>query len=231
LTHYGIKKPLVSLHKFNESFREQKVVQDLKQGLSIALISDAGTPGISDPGSKLVQSCLEHKIRVVPIPGPSACIAALSCAGVEMDRFQFLGFLPKKASELKQCLQEALSYPGSTVCFESPRRLIKTLELLQQLAPERLLAIARELTKLHEEVCRGTAEELLAHWKEKQVKGELVLILSREKEPAGVWEELSIEEHLEQVQRSYQLTRKEAVMLVAKLRGLKKRDVYNTACT
>ena len=226
LEHYGIKKPLISFHKFNESFRENKLIEDLKQGLAIALISDAGTPTISDPGSRLIQSCLSEQIRVVPIPGPSASIAALSCSGLDTERFQFLGFLPKKASELKHCLREILSYPGTTLCFESPHRLIKSLECLNLLAPQRLLAVARELTKQYEEIRRGTAEELLAHWKAKGAKGEIVLMISGSKEEEHPWQELSIEAHLDQVQSEYKLSRQEAILMVAKLRGIKKRDVY-----
>src|ERR1700733_30336 len=122
LRHYQIRKPLTSLHKFNESKKQQAIVEDLHRGQTIGLISDAGTPAISDPGSWLIQRCLEEKIRVIPIPGASALTTALSCSGLNTERFQFCGFLPKKASELKKCLQELLAYPGTTVCYESPHR-------------------------------------------------------------------------------------------------------------
>ena len=228
LRHYQIHKPLNSLHKFNESKKQQAIIEDLLRGQTIGLISDAGTPAISDPGSWLIQRCLEEKIRVVPIPGASALITALSCSGLNTERFQFCGFLPKKASELKKCLQELLAYPGTTVCYESPHRLLNTLKQIDQLASKRLLAVARELTKQFEEVQRGTAHELMSHWQGKEVKGEIVLLISGQEEEVD-WQELSLEEHVAQMVTEYKLDRSEAILMVAKLRGIKKRDVYQAA--
>jgi 16S rRNA (cytidine1402-2'-O)-methyltransferase len=232
LHHYEIRKPLISFHKFTESTKQQTIVEDLKKGSVIGLISDAGTPGISDPGGKLIQECLEQGIKVISIPGASACIAALSCSGLETDRFQFCGFLPRKTAELKRTLQELLSYPGTTICYESPKRLLNTLECLSALASNRLIVVARELTKQFEETRRGTAQELINHWKEKEVRGEIVLMISGQKDNSlQEWQNLSIEEHVELMQSSYKLTKQEAIIYVAKIRGVKKRDIYNKMCS
>ena len=228
LEHYAIKKPLVSFHKFNEAAKTQQIIDDLAEGQSIGLISDAGTPGISDPGSRLIQACISAGIPITPIPGASACIAALSCSGLPTDRFQFYGFLPRTSSALRQALQEILLYPGTTVCYESPHRLMKTLAALETIAPDRALAVARELTKKYEQVARGNASALLNLWQASAIKGEIVLLISGNPEGAAAdFEHLSLEDHVAEVQTAFKLSRQDAIKLVAKLRGLQKRAVYN----
>lgn len=228
LSHFEIQKPLKSFHKFNESLKEDRIIRDLHDGMKIALVSDAGTPGISDPGSKLVQRCLAENIEVTAIPGACAAILALSCSGFDTNRFQFFGFLPKKTAELRRTLQDLLTYSGTTICYESPFRLLDLLELFNELAPERKLAVARELTKKFEEIRRGTAKELLEHWKEHEVKGEIVVLISGEDHPATQdWESLSPEEHVALLEKTYHLSRHDAIKLAAEVRGVPKRHVYN----
>ncbi|MBA3957752.1 MAG: 16S rRNA (cytidine(1402)-2'-O)-methyltransferase [Parachlamydiaceae bacterium] len=228
LTHYEIQKPLKSFHKFNESFKENTIIEDLIAGLQIALVSDAGTPGISDPGAQLVARCVAENIQVISIPGPCAAVAALSCSGLNTDLFQFYGFLPKKTSELTKVLNTLLNYPGTTICYESPHRLLDVLEVLQELAPTRKLVVARELTKKFEEIQRGTAESLLNHWKQNPLKGEIVLMLEGYTETQELdWSELTPGEHVMAIQETYKLSRMDAIKMVAKLRNVPKRSIYN----
>lgn len=228
LTHYDIHKSLKSFHQFSEDSRMQEIIQDLLSGTSIALISDAGTPGISDPGTILVQKCLEHNINVTAIPGACAAITALSCSGLTTDRFQFCGFLPRKTNERRQALQEILMYAGTTVCYESPNRLIDTLQCLHELDPIRKIAVCRELTKKFEEVQRGTAAELMSYWDTHTLKGEVVLLIAGEEQPATEqWDTLTPEEHVTFLEKSYGLSRREAIKMAAKMRGVPKRVIYN----
>lgn len=228
LHHYEIRKPLKSFHKFSESAKQQEILDDLKQGVKIALISDAGTPGIADPGENLIKECVKQEIPVVVIPGPCAVIAALCCSGLSTERFQFVGFLPRKTGELRRCLQELLTYPGTTICYESPNRLSDVLEVLNELASDRQLVVARELTKKFEEVKRGVASELLSYWSEHVLKGEIVLLISAaEKQESREWESLTPQEHVDFIQSTYGVSRQEAILHAAKIRGVSKREVYN----
>lgn len=173
LKAYEIKKPLRSYHGFNAARKEDEIVQDLRAGKDIALVSDAGTPGISDPGQRLAQRCQKEGLEYTAIPGACSPIVALTLSGFASQPFQFFGFLPKKPSHLKQALNDALQYNGTTIFLESPFRVIKTLKLLEEMAPGRKLGIARELTKIHEEVRIGTASELL----NVTAKGEFILLI------------------------------------------------------
>lgn len=227
LDHYDIHLPLTSFHQFNESAREASVLNDLRNGKQIALISDAGTPCISDPGIKLVQACLKENIPVTALPGPCAALVALVCSGFDISRFQFFGFLPKKRGELRTILQELLLYPGVTVCYESPNRLIPLLELLAELAPARPLCVGRELTKKFEEFRRGTALELLAVWQNIPLRGEIVLLIDATHETASQpWKDLDPLEHVAWLEKNFGLTRHEAIKLAADQRGVPKREVY-----
>lgn len=227
LQHYQIKKPLKSYHKFNESSQAEAILKDLASGLHICLISDAGTPGISDPGAALVKACVDNQIPVMANPGPCAAIQALSCSGLPTDRFQFWGFLAKKENELKHQLQSILAYPGTTICYESPHRLLNVLELIQTLQPDRLLVVARELTKKFEEWFRGNAAQHLEHWNEGVLKGEIVLLISPAAEQQHQdWSAWTPEEHVQWIEETYSLTRKEAIKLAAELRGVPKRQIY-----
>lgn len=225
LNHYQIKKPLLAYHKFNETSQIKQIIEKLQSGLKICLISDAGTPLISDPGYKLVEQCIKENIEITSIPGPCAAIDALLLSGLDTQKFQFVGFLPKKVSELKSALQDYTVYPGTTICYESPERLLKTLELLKTLNPGISTAVARELTKIFEEVLRGTAQELCECARNKPLKGECVLMIQG-KERKEDFSHLSIQEHIALVEETYSLTRKEAIKLVAEQRQLPKRAIY-----
>ena len=228
LNHYEIKKPLKSFHKFNELTKQDQIIADLNKGLNIALISDAGTPGISDPGEKLIHACIEQNLTVTPIPGACAAISALCCSGLDTSLFQFIGFLPKKAGELKKTLQSVLQYDGTTICYESPNRLLEVLETLHSLDPSRKIVLAREITKIHEEFVRGSPQTLINHWNNSPQKGEVVLLIS--KNPNNTtpdWEHLTPEEHVQQIQSTYGASKQEAIVICAKIRGVSKRDIYN----
>lgn len=173
MREYEIDTPLKSFHKFSEAKKEDAIIQDLKNGLTIALISDAGTPCISDPGSRLVRRCIDEEIQPQPVPGPCAAVAALIGSGKETERFQFVGFLPKKQGRLLRELTEYLEAPYTTICYESAKRIHKVLKLIDEAAPSHEIVIARELTKKYEEFRRGTAKELM----EQSFKGELVILL------------------------------------------------------
>lgn len=230
LNHYSIEKQLISFHKFSESSKENRIIEDLKAGKNIALISDAGTPGISDPGSQLVAECKEQDIEVISIPGACAAIAALTCSGLNTDMFQFLGFIPRKAGERRSFFQDVLRYKGTSICYESPNRLIESLGTINELAPDRLVVIARELTKKFEEVRRGTAQELINRWEDEEVRGEIVLLVAGEVK--GVvesdWTNLSPEEHVALMETQYNLTKNEAIKMVAQIRGVAKREIYKS---
>lgn len=227
MQHYAIDKPLRSFHKFNEASRENQVIEDLKQGKNIALISDAGTPGISDPGERLVQECASAGLEIVPIPGACAAIAGISASGLTTERFQFLGFLPRKDQQLRLCLLDVLAYTGTSICYEAPTRLVDLLQLLSELAPHRHIVVAREITKKFEEFRRGTAAQLLEHWQQHTPKGEVVVMIGPPTEPeGGDWDALTPEEHVAHVQQQFNISRKEAIKVVADLRNLSKRDLY-----
>ena len=225
LRHFGIEKPLLSLHQFNEKSREERILRDLEEGRTICLISDAGTPLVSDPGFSLVRACIEKKIPFTAIPGPCSLIQALVLSGFESERFQFIGFLPRKKGALQEALRSALSYRGTSIAFESPERLIETLEEIHALAPRRETAVARELTKKFEECCRGTPEELLAHFRAAPPRGEIVLLL-RQGELAQ--EEIPLDELIELLQEHHGLSLKEAIKIAASLKKLPKKEIYKS---
>lgn len=225
LEHYHIEKPLESFHQFSEAAKEEKILKRLQAGEIICLISDAGTPTISDPGFRLVRCCREKQIPVSSIPGPCAAVVALSGSGLETERFQFIGFLPKKKGELKKTLTETLHYSGTTICYESPERLLNTLNTLQMLAPLRELVVAREITKRFEEWQRGTAEELISYYSSHPLKGEIVLLIGQDKDETA-WQELTPEEHIKWLEATYGISQKEAIQLAAKMRGVPKREIY-----
>lgn len=177
LQRYSIKNRLVPFHRFNEKSREKIILEDLAAAKKIALLSDAGMPTISDPGSKLVAACNRLQIAVTTLPGPSAPLTALSLSGLVTDRFQFVGFLPKPKGEKQRLLTEIFLYPGVSICFESPHRLRKTLQDIANLSPDRLIYIARELTKKFEEMKSGSAKQLLQYFAMKPVKGEITILI------------------------------------------------------
>lgn len=178
----GIKKPLISCHKFNEASRWNQILERLRNGQTAALVSDAGTPGISDPGSLTIQKAVELSIRIEPVPGPVAFVTALMGAGLPTDEIHFVGFLPKKEAQLRERVQQLLKLPGTLAVYESPYRLGRLIALIAQLAPERQLVIARELTKRFEEFVRGKAAELHQKLAGRVWKGEAVVLIGPEED-------------------------------------------------
>src|SRR4051794_23708820 len=181
LSHYGITTKTISYHEHNEQQRLAGLIERLKQGTSIAVVSDAGTPSISDPGFRLVRAAIENEIAVVPVPGPSALIAALIAAGLPTDQFFFTGFLPPRASARRARLAELQSVPGTLIFYEAPHRLTETLKDAYEILGEREAVVARELTKLHEEIRRGRLSVLTADYAERKqdIRGEIVVLIDR----------------------------------------------------
>lgn len=180
LNHYGINTKTISYHEHNEQQRAAELIDRLKQGSDVAVVSDAGTPSISDPGFRLVRAAIENEIAVVPVPGPSALIAALIAAGLPTDEFFFAGFLPARGSARRARLNELRSVPGTLIFYEAPHRLAETLKDAYEILGEREAVVARELTKLHEEIRRGRLSELSADYAEKtDVRGEIVVLIDR----------------------------------------------------
>ncbi len=178
LHHHGISKPMVSFHEHNEAFRTASLIEDIALGRSVALITDAGMPGISDPGFRLVRACRERNLPVTVLPGPSAVPTALAGSGLPSNAFYFGGFLPVKSGRRRNELERAIAREETSIYFESPHRLVKSLEVLHEIAPETSVCVARELTKKFEEYRRGQPGELLAHYQAHPPKGEITLVMS-----------------------------------------------------
>lgn len=177
LQHYELSLPLVSFHEHNEKRRLGQVLQDLRAGRDIALVSDGGTPLINDPGFTLVRACHEEGLPLTALPGPCAAVSALALSGLATHRFQFVGFLPRKKGARQRMLAQALTYPGTTIAYESPHRLVTVLGELAALDPCAGAAVARELTKQYEELRRGDAAALLTHYQSHPPRGEIVLLI------------------------------------------------------
>jgi 16S rRNA (cytidine1402-2'-O)-methyltransferase len=178
LSHFDIHTPLVSYFEHNELKKLDKLLSHMKRGKEIALVSDAGTPGISDPGYRLVQQTVERGIPVIPIPGPSAVIAALSISGLPTDSFTFAGFLPKKGGKRRKLLEKLGDLDGTSILYESPHRLMRTLEDLLEVCGDRQIVIARELTKAFEETIRGSIREVINTLESRRIKGEVTIVLA-----------------------------------------------------
>ena len=232
LNHFDIHTPMTSYHEYNKIDKGHYLVEQMLAGKNIALITDAGTPGISDPGEELVRMCHEAGIVVTPIPGPAACINALIMSGRPTRRFCFEAFLPQDKKEKQAVLEELKRETRTIILYEAPHRLIQTLETLQEaLGADRKLTLCRELTKKHETVFLTTLSEALVYYKENQPRGEFVLVVegrSREEmeaEKQQNWLEIPLEAHMARYEAAG-MDRKEAMKQVAKDRGLSKRDVY-----
>lgn len=233
LNHFEIQTPMTSYHEFNKYEKGRKLVEKLLEGQNIALITDAGTPGISDPGEELVQMCYEAGVPVTSLPGAVACVTALTLSGMSTRRFAFEAFLPTDKKEREAVLQEMESETRTIVMYEAPHRLVKTLKLLaEHLGSERKITVCRELTKRHETAFRSTIAEAMAYYEANDPKGECVLVIegrSREEmrmEAQARWEEMSVEEHMEHY-LSQGIGKKDAMKRVAKDRGVPKREIYN----
>src|SRR5437899_3153300 len=177
LKHFGIARPLLSYFQFNEARRSEEIIARLQRGEKIALVTDAGSPGISDPGERVVRAAIDAGLRVEPVPGPSALVAALTAGGLATDEFHFVGFLPHKPGQRRKRLEKLQQIPGTAVIYESPYRILKLLGELQEIFPEQRIVLARELTKKFEEFLRGTAAELLAALEKRSIKGEFVVLI------------------------------------------------------
>ena len=178
LRHYNIDKPFLSYHQHNEAMRTAALVEQIADGKNVALVTDAGLPGISDPGGRLIRACIKRELPLAIIPGPSSVLTALAGSGFPTDRFSFCGFLPIKSGQRARELRAAAEQIGTVIFFESPYRLLKTLTACSEIMPDRQLCVARELTKKFEEYRRGTAAELLQHYATRSPKGEIVLLIS-----------------------------------------------------
>lgn len=231
LNHFDIQTPMTSYHEFNKIEKAYQLVAKLKEGKNIALITDAGTPGISDPGEDIVRICYEEGIEVTSLPGAAACITALTMSGRPTRRFAFEAFLPKDKKERAAVLEELKDETRTIIIYEAPHHLLKTVKELQSALGDRELTVCRELTKKHEEKIQTTFSSLLAYYEDREPRGEYVLVIcgkSREeivKQQQASWEEMSIEEHMSYYENQG-IDRKEAMKMVAKDRGVSKRDIY-----
>lgn len=227
LRHYGIQKELVSYHEHNELTRAPELVIQLEEGAQVALVSDAGTPLVSDPGHRLVSQCLRHHIPVVPIPGPSAFVAALAASGMPTEEFLFVGFLPSRAGARRKKLEELRSEPRALVLYEAPHRLAETLWDAADILGARHAVIAREVTKIHEEFLRGPLGELRDAARERAPRGEITLLIGpADGEPAQAVPGISLKQRVEQLELELGLDRKAALKQAARERGLGKREAY-----
>lgn len=232
LNHFDIHTPMTSYHEYNKYEKGRRLVEKLLEGKDIALITDAGTPGISDPGEELVRMCCEAGIRVTSLPGAAACITALTISGLPTRRFAFEAFLPSDKKEREAVLEDLERETRTIILYEAPHRLQKTLRLLADRLGERRVAVCRELTKKHETAFRAVLPEAAEYYKTNEPKGECVLVIegrSRreiEREKQEKWEEMSIDEHF-RYYISQGFDRKEAMKRTAKDRGVQKREIYN----
>ena len=232
LNHFEIKTPMTSYHEYNKIDKAYQLVAKMREGKNIALITDAGTPGISDPGEDIVRICYEEGIPVTSLPGAAACITALTMSGLPTRRFAFEAFLPKDKKEHQAVLEELKTETRTIIIYEAPHHLVRTLqELSDTLGGDRRLTICRELTKRHEEKLQMTLTDSLSYYEVNEPRGEYVLIIAgrsrdvmKKEEQAG-WEALSLEEHMAHYE-SQGIDRKEAMKRVAKDRGVSKRDIY-----
>ena len=231
LNHFEIKTPMTSYHEFNKIDKAYQLVEKLKEGKNIALITDAGTPGISDPGEDIVRICYEQGVPVTSLPGAAACITALTMSGRPTRRFAFEAFLPKDKKERAAVLEELKDETRPIILYEAPHHLIRTVTELMNALGDRRLTLCRELTKKHEEKLQTTFSGVLDLYNGQEPRGEYVMVIcgrSREelvKEQQQSWEAMSIEDHMAHYE-SQGISHKEAMKLVAKDRGVSKRDIY-----
>lgn len=227
LTHFGLQAPLTSYHEHNKLVKLGDILAVLAEG-DVALVSDAGTPALNDPGYELVRAALQAGFPVSPVPGPSAPVAALVASGLPTDAFLYLGYLPRKAAERRRLLAEAAGLPYTLIFLEAPHRLLDSLEDLREVLGDRQAAAARELTKLHEEIFRGTLSETLAHFKAQAPRGEFTLVVAGAPAEAGVWTEerlrASLQARLEEGESPSQ-----AAAQLARVSGWSRREVYPLA--
>ena len=231
LNHFDIKTPMTSYHEYNKIDMAYVLISKMQEGQNIALITDAGTPGISDPGEELAAMCYEVGIEVTSLPGPAACITALTLSGLPTRRFAFEAFLPADKKERKLILEELKNETRTIILYEAPHRLVRTLEELKETLGNRRMTLCRELTKRHETAFHTTIEELILYYQTEKPLGECVLVIEgrsrqeMEEEQKASWEKITREEHME-IYENQGHSRKEALKMVANDRGMTKRDVY-----
>lgn len=231
LNHFNIRKPLISYHQHNEQGKSENLIQILKDGKNIALVSDAGTPGISDPGSIIISKCIEEQIDFEVLTGATAVTTALVYSGLDTTKFTFRGFLPRENKERKAVIEELKNRSESLIFYEAPHRLKETLKFLKDNLGNRKISICRELTKLHEEILRLNLEEAVEYYADKSIKGEFVLVIegkSQEEllnEEMSKWQSLTVEEHIKKY-ISEGMDKKSAIKKVAKDRKISKSEIY-----
>ena len=224
LNHLEISKPLISYHRHNEDIKTDILIKELEQGKKIALVSDAGTPGICDPGEEVIKKCIEEEIPIVPIPGACAMINALICSGLDTKEFAFIGFLPLNKKNRKEKLEEIKNATKTMILYEAPHKLETTLKDLKEIIENRKIVLARELTKIHEEYIRESIDVLIE--KAKELKGEFVLIIEgAEKKEENDFFKLSLQEHYTYYEDKG-LTKKEIIKQIAKDRNVNKNEIY-----
>jgi 16S rRNA (cytidine1402-2'-O)-methyltransferase len=227
LAHYAIRKPLISYHEHNEGQRASEILERLSRGESVALVSDAGTPLISDPGYRVVAAALANGYPVVPVPGASAVITALAASGLPVGEFRFIGFLPAKAVARRRMLEELAGDSMTVVAYESPHRILDALSDMREILGDRRIALARELTKVHEEFLRGTSDEIRQQLSERNsVKGEITILIAQSEKKGQLEDPLA---EVNRLENEKGLDRMEAIKAVAKRLGLPKREIYRLA--
>ncbi len=227
LNHYQIPTPTTSYHEHNELMKAAELILRLEEGAHVALVSDAGMPGISDPGYRLISLSIRHRIPVVPIPGASAFVAALVASGLPTDAFRFFGFMPAKANHRRKLLEEQKNAPKTLIFYEAPHRILETLKDIAEILGSRHVVVAREVTKLHEEFLRGRVEEILADLKKRgEVQGEITLMIGRASEEPHPLAEVPLRARVEQIMRDQKVERMDALKVVAKERGISKSQAY-----
>ena len=234
LNHFEIDTSMTSYHEHNEKQKAEKLISRLKENddFELALVSDAGVPGISDPGFELINRAVKAGIEIIPVPGPTALISALIVSGLPMGRFVFEGFIPREGQDRENRLNKIKKESRTIILYESPQRIITTLKDLQSSLGERQVAVIREISKVHEEKIYGTFSKVLSELKDKEIKGEIVIVVAGREKDENVeeepWEEMDIVEHVELfMENGY--TKKEAIKKVAEIRDLPKRKVYKKA--
>ena len=225
LNHFEISKPLISYHRHNEEFKVEGLIEKVKNGENIAIVSDAGTPGISDPGEVIVKKAIENNINVIPIPGACAAINAIIASGLDTKEFTFIGFLPLNKKTRKEKLQEIKKESKTIILYEAPHKLKNTLQDLKEIVENRKIVLAREITKIHEEFIRGNIEEIIQ--KSENLKGEMIILIegAENKEQEIELNNLSLEEHYKYYE-AQGFDKKEIIKKISKDRGVNKNEIY-----